>query len=292
MAEWEITVSYSELQSMRRCLFKHHLEYRLGYTRDHSPTSALGFGTAWHEVLNAYYSTLRDTTTWDYARSPWRSGKAVIEEQDEEIQDDLRWMLDGYSACYGLEDGWKVKAVEQTLITPLPQLSPDFRINLKAKIDLAIVDRAGNTWIDDHKTCARLPAANSFRDPQLPLYLYSWNRHYTSGYGARYSHALKPGKRTRPNEFEKRFRRTLITYSEREIQQIAQDAYMTAYLAYSSPHYTPRSLSPDCSWCDFKDACRLSLRGRPVETALKDYGFSQWRDEPKRPTEYQGKEAA
>lgn len=286
-----VTISYSELQALRRCQFRHHMEYVQGWTKEKAPDSPAGFGTAWHDVLNAYYGHLASAYRTHYD-SAWRKAREVIDEKPEGIQEPLRWMLEGYAAHYSNEPGWRVVAVERKLIVRLPQLRSDLAINLKCKIDLVIQDiKTHKVWVDDHKSKKQLPAtSNSYRDPQLPLYMFAWNRTYPNlqAHGARYSYALVPGKRKRPleDEWDKRFRRTPVPYTEQELETIARDAYQTAYQAYrngSLSDYPPRSLSPDCSWCDYRDPCRLNLRGRDLDQGLTDYGFTRWRDEPKAP---------
>lgn len=153
----EIQVSYSEIKDARRCALKHDLAWREGWRKQHRPTSPLAFGTAWHECMEAYYQGLNRSYDYGHAvpnysyRGGWHAALDKLQDQPEEIQDQLRWMIEGYAAWYGREDGWRVLATERQLIVPLPQVFQDLKINLKVKIDLIVQDKYGSIWVDDHK---------------------------------------------------------------------------------------------------------------------------------------------
>lgn len=294
----EITVSYSEIQSARRCPMQHHLAWQWGWKKPQPPDSALGFGIAWHEVLNAYYDALRGKyefentpfTVGGIRKGGWHAAKEVIARQDESIQEKLRWMLEGYAAQYGREPGWLVMDTERNLIVPLPQLVDDLIVNIKVKIDLILRDNKGKHWVDDHKTCSQLPAKNKMSDPQLYLYAFAlWQADGALPFGARYSYARKPSKTFVDWPLEKRFARKLVAFTKEEVMAVARDAYKTVYTRYREAELfgsrPPRNITPDCSWCDFREPCFASRKGYHVDRFLKDQGFTHWRDEIKTPKE-------
>jgi hypothetical protein len=303
-----IQVSYSELKDARQCSAKHEWGWRFGYRRTHREDCdcALCMGIAWHEALNCYYDGLRGSYTFlskgngkymTGSKGGWHAALDYIENVcPGHLRERIRWMIEGYAAQYGREPGWTVKATEHQIIVPLPQIYTDLRVLLKVKIDLIIADPQGKLWVDDHKTCAQLPTENKQVDPQLPLYMYALKNGdvpWPAAFGARYSYALKPPKTMKfkkQRTLEERFRRRLVSHSDKEIFSIARDAYISIYMRYMEARLfdkPPRSIGPECSYtCDFVTACKASRKGYRVAKFLEDEGFNAYRlADPKMPKE-------
>lgn len=297
-----IQVSYSEISDMRRCSAKHEWGWRYGYRKQHRDQCdcALCFGIAWHNCLEAFYKGLarayvfRTSSVHDY-RGGWHAACDQIEHDcPEHLKERIRWMLEGYAAHYGKEEGWKVCATEHKLIVPLPQIYKDLKVLLKVKIDLIIKDPNGKLWVDDHKTCGQLPHENKMVDPQLPLYMYALRRaggSWPAPFGARYSYALKPPKTMqfrKQRTLEERFRRRMVAHTDREIRSIARDCYITVYTRYKEAELfdkPPRSVTPDCSFCDYRTPCLASRKGYDLDRFMRDENIIPYRTEPKVPVE-------
>lgn len=285
-----VTVSYSELKDAMRCAYKHRLGYIESYQiQERHPMSALRFGNAWHDVLEEYYRVLQEQHSgWtEGTESPYRAAKKLIYESFEEVQQEpLLWMLEGYSAHYGTEPGWTILGTEEKLVVDLPQLMPDLRIKLKVKIDLIIMDRLGQIWVDDHKSAYPLPKAAKV-DYQLPLYIFALRQMGKEVFGARYSYTLKPPKVKRDYDLDKRFARYLENFTEAEVANAAKAMYRVAYTTYKNQelwgHDQPKTVQDDCRFCDFEKPCKASRKGRDPKPFLADIGAVPWRENLKAP---------
>lgn len=293
-----VTVSYSELKNARRCGLKHELTNVVGWAKDHGPETALGFGTLWHEVMDVYYTAVKNGDP----EVPERAHEHIIThtEPQSAVRDALLWMLDGYWRLYGIERSWQVEFVERKAVVELPQLTKDLRVFLKVKIDLGISDKRGDLYVDDHKTCSALPSqARQETDDQLPLYVYACRTLGEEVYGARYSYARKSRPRTKELEPREMFARRNVHITGTEATRAAVNAYWTAYRRYRELDdvVKMREVNPwlrsdyvsqeDCTWsCDFHGPCRMYRKGLNLDEVLATQsGLYKWRDEDKRPEE-------
>jgi len=303
-----IIVSYSELDTFRQCPLKHHLAYVMRYTKPKPLDSALGKGSLYHQVMEGHYRRIfeeqgkhkngvipldreksllaeiyHDVVTpmlWDEKQGFWSETHELID-----------WMYRGYVQQYGIDRQWKIVAVEHNIVTPLRDArGRRTRYHLKAKIDLIVMDRStGKLWVIDHKSGQNLPTQMDLEiDDQFGL--YTWAMREVGKRIAGTIHSAnrttqnagdKPGadlKKYKPQTLDKRMSRTYLNRSDKELTNIALDAYYAARAAWP-PKGTerPRYSSPDprnCGWkCDFKEAHIVMRKGQKPDRVMLDYGF-------------------
>jgi hypothetical protein len=202
---------------------------------------------------------------------------------DDEIGDLIAWMYEGHLEMYGADEKWEIVAVEHNAQIWLPT-SRGGRSNfkLKMKIDLVVRERDGHKrlWLLDHKSGGRLPyGVDLDLDEQFGLYTWGMRQLGHPVFGQ-----IHDGARTQrnkgPMELEERFRRTLMSRTDKEITNAAVDAWRTASNMYARKKWEyKRNYNTDtCSWrCDYREAC---LWGRKIgedatRSFLRDTGFRQ-----------------
>ncbi len=297
-------VSYSELDCFRQCPLKHNLAYEQRWTKAPEVGGALSKGTAWHLVMETHYKVLQASALNGKPRTPAQTKRALAacrkaveplfrdEETGEqtEVQALIEWMYDGYVAFHGINPDWKIIGVEHNIVVPLrDEAGHTTAYHLKAKIDLLVqVVSLGTLWVVDHKSCANLPYSFEMElDDQFGLYVWLMRQVGRSVQGSLHSaarttrnaadHPEYEGK-SKPQTLDSRFKLTLLTRGEKELTNIALDAFHAAQAAYPPPGMV-RSLysSPDprqCGWkCDFKTAHLLMRSGQKANTVLLDLGF-------------------
>lgn len=301
MAEVQI-VSYSELDTLRQCLFKHEQAYKQRWVPPRvSP--ALARGTLWHTVMQAHYTAIQ---AWqiqmakrkasgrgrvvpidedkDLARKIWNAVKVHLYDQggqQTEEQALVEWMYRGYIELYGLDSDWDILAVEHREETPLLDArGRKTRFVIKAKMDLIVRERSTrNVYIVDHKTAGNLPSDKMLDiDDQFSLYAWIYSQVGKRYFGLLHNCARTQRNKTTPQTLESRHLRKRLTRSEEELRTIALDAYRAVKHAWSIPiGQAPRSPNIDtCKWrCDYSEACLLSRKGRDIEQVLKVTGFRQ-----------------
>lgn len=287
-------VSWSEIDTYRQCPFKHQLAYRERWKAPESG-DALGRGILWHEVLELHYNLIKqaqdkkaapdlqeihDTVVasvlWDARAGRWR------DEQHAEL---VAWMYEGYCDHFGIDETWRVLAVEHAAEVPLlaaggQALSKKYRI--KVKIDLIVKDLdLGGIWLVDHKSHKDLPKDKELAlDDQFGLYTWAMKQLGKPVVGALYSTArtyrYKSDKEQPLNE---RFDRIRLFRSDVELEAIARDASDTARIAYGwNPDKQgdpPRHPNKDtCRWrCDYTEPCLAGRKGIDTRDYLKDIGY-------------------
>jgi hypothetical protein len=299
-----VFVSYSELDAYRQCPLKWALGYSQLWTRVPGEGSPLARGGLWHRVMQTHYEAIRAGRTapdghWVEHPSA-ATGQRILEQAaqaaslllvdqatGEQTEDQvlLSWMYQGYLDRYGLDEPWEVVAVERAgqtrLRTPRGGAS---RFVLKYKMDLVVRDHdtSGAPFkIVDHKSTADFSREKEIDlDDQFGLYTWAFERET----GVRAHAVVRSDARTRRNKapmsLADRFNRVSTHRSERELANIALDAYHTARAAYGAQreqlvHSSP---APDrCTWrCDFLEAhlaLRKGIAATPV--VLRDFGFYQ-----------------
>lgn len=285
-----LVVSYSEVKDARRCALKHKAAWIDGYRKPSSETSALGRGIIWHDILEAYYIAIK------LGDSEYAAGLAVVDAiENDEVRQQMAWMLSGYHERYGTEEGWTVLATELKLIVPLPQLVDDLQIDLKVKIDLVIRDPRGDIWVDDHKSAKFIPSVeDQATDDQLPLYTYAvLKAEKFDPIGARYSYARKDKPVKKELTLDERYAKRRVPINQTQATRAAVSAYLTAMSRYHNqefidtfggtvhPEYVSQS---DCRWmCDFKAPCDRFRKGYGSMTEqIESDGLATWRGQPKR----------
>lgn len=303
-------VSFSELDTGKQCPHKHDLAYKQRWTTAKDETSAAGRGTLWHKMLDAHYTALKNDDVKprdavdDQLIDFRKAGK------DPDVIDLLSWMYDGYVEKWGYDDEWQVLRVEYKCVVPLRYPNVDgkpgrlSKFDLKMIIDLVIRSRInGRVWLIDHKSHAALPKDKDLElDDQFGLYTWGLRQLGHKVHGCIYNTARtqmnkgdapgaveewerakaageKPGQRPKPQSLDDRFDRYLMTRTERETDNLAQDALSTARTLYSEYNFGERHTNSDtCKWrCDFTEAC---LMGRKTDADrerqfLLDIGFRQ-----------------
>lgn len=293
-----ITVSYSELDTFRQCPFKHQLAYRERWQqRPDRVGPALQKGTLWHSAMEEHYRVLQAAqrveggvradevlakaarrvreVLWDAERGEWRSEYAEL----------IEWIYEGYVANYGIDENWKILAVEHSAECWLPTpRGTRSQVKLKMKLDLVVreVD-TGHLLAVDHKSGRDLPKDKELDiDDQFGLYTWGMRSLGKPVFGSMFNAARAQRLKTKAQPLEERFSRTPLYRTEEELDAIAIEAYKTARRAYGQHEEDgdpPRAPDSDrCKWrCDFTDAC---LFGRKVgndatREFLADTGYTQ-----------------
>lgn len=287
-----IIVSYSELDTFRQCPLKHALAYKQRWTKP-VEDGPLAKGTLWHAVMETHYRTIREMSrrlsgaqvenmTEEILAHALEQVRPLLQHAQSgvssEIQDLIEWMYHGYVAQWGVDSQWRIEATEHTIVVPLRNADGrPTRFRLKAKIDLLVRDRAtGLLWVVDHKSGKDLPKTQELDlDDQFGLYTLLLNRVNRPVIGSIHN-AARTYRTIKPQELGDRFSRTLMNRTKVELQNIEQDAWRTARMAYSAMNEIPFS-SPDprqCGWkCNYRDPHLLARKGVPIESALLDYDF-------------------
>jgi len=292
-------VSYSELDTFRQCPLKHHLGYRMRWTRGVKPGSALQKGSLWHQVMETHYGLIKEwqdeDDDWYKMPESWQAEfliriyedeikpilwDATVGEWKSDVHELINWMYEGYTQYWGLSMDWRIKGVEHQIITPLPdRRGRRSRYHLKAKMDLVIWDRSTEgLWVVDHKSGANLPTQMDLEiDDQFGLYTWAMRAVGRSVIGSLHS-AARTQRNKSPMSLDSRFSHTYLNRGEVELDNLALDAYNAARAAYPPKSMeAPQYSSPDprsCGWkCDFKEPHLLMRTGQKQETVMTEYGF-------------------
>lgn len=315
-------ISFSELQTARQCPLKHQLSYVERWTKEQDSLSALSKGTAWHMVLEEHYNVLK--TNQDAAHAvgtDWREESAAIgqacreavadliqdqiEPRSSQLADLIRWMYAGHLAHYGLDEDWRILAVEHQAVCRLPTpAGRPSQFKLKMKIDLVVGVRIGaakQILVVDHKSCRNLP-----KDKELDLDdqfgLYTWGmrqigkRVFGQVHDAARTERLVGENKAWEGEtdqayypgimqpLEERFKRTRMYRTDEELDTIAVEAYLTARARYQQQreankggYDSPRHTDPQtCRYlCDFTDPCLAGRKGVDLRDYLQARNFQQ-----------------
>jgi hypothetical protein len=302
-----IVISYSELDAYKQCPHKWQLAYEERWTKAKDEKTAAGRGTMWHQMLDSHYTALKEGGGASGAKAAVRSRVDDFYRvgKDHEVIDLLQWMYQGYVEKWGYDDAWEVLVVEYKAIVPLKY--PDGRLSefdLKMIIDLVVRDRStGRVWIVDHKSHADIP-----KDKELDLEdqfgLYTWGLRELGHkiFGCVYNTARtkrnkgdhpelveewrrrkaageKPGPEPKPQPLDGRYDRYLMSRTETETFNLAQDALMTARNMHSEFNGRERHTNGDtCKWrCDYTEACLIGRKttGERERQFLLDVGYRQ-----------------
>lgn len=300
-------ISYSELDTFKQCPHKWQLAYEERWTKAKDEKTAAGRGTMWHQILDSHYTALK------FGEGPQGARLAVEQRvadfrsvgKDPDVIDLLVWMYEGYVERWGYDDEWEVLVVEYKAIVPLPfadgTLSP---FDLKMIIDLVVRHRrTGKVWIIDHKSHAALPKERELElDDQFGLYTWGLRAMGHKVFGCVYNTARtarnkgdhpeiveewrrrkaageKPGAEPKPQTLDARYDRYMMSRTETETDNIAQDALATALTMHSDQNRRERHTNNEtCKWkCDFTEACLLGRKtdAKRERQFLIDIGMRQ-----------------
>lgn len=296
-----VDVSYSELDAYRQCPLKWQLAYQQLWSAPSVEGTPLNRGSAWHAILQTHYTTIKEFKTKPDGRWTERLSKARTQELLErcatfvfrqhlvdphtgevtEQQDLLAWMYQGYLEMYGIDESWQILGVEQAGRVPLlTERGHASRFRLRYKVDLAILDlQTRQLKVLDHKSAQNFsrPAEVDI-DDQFGLYTWAWWREH----GRRPISIIRSDARTQRNKgpmlLTDRFQRVQTFRSDRELDNIALDAYRTAKMAYGRDALVHSSPAPDrCVWrCQFLEAHLAMRKGlASADKIMVDFGFSR-----------------
>lgn len=290
-------VSYSELDTFRQCPLKHHLTYVRRWTKPPKEGGALDKGSTWHHVMEDHYHTVKEYQDAHKGRIPKGLRKECLAAAEAKVRDRLFdestgdflsetteliwWMYEGYVEMYGTDDDeWRIIAIEHSIHLPLPDPAGNpSKYVLKAKLDLIVRDRiSGLLWVVDHKSGANLPAKMDLEiDDQFGLYTWMMRQIGKKVQGSLHN-AARTQRNKGPMALDSRMGRTLLNRSDKELDNLALDAYYAARAAYpDDPNARALYSSPDprsCGWkCDVKEPHLLMRQGRNPDEVMIEYGF-------------------
>jgi hypothetical protein len=301
-------VSYSELDTFRQCPLKHHLAYGRRWTKPPKPGGALDKGSLWHGCMEDHYGVIKKHQDATSKSRIAKSRHAEVLDEAQKLVDSrlynmktgeflsethelIAWMYDGYVQYYGIDDDWRIVAIEHQIVLPLPdENGHDSRYHIKMKLDLIIRERwSGHLRVVDHKSGQNLPNYMDLEiDDQFGLYTWGMNKIGKKVIGSVHSAARttrnkgdwpNPGPNTKAQSLEQRMSRTLMNRDAKELDNLALDAYYAARAAYpDDPANAARYSSPDprnCGWkCDFKEQHLQMRRGMNPDQVMIDAGFT------------------
>lgn len=247
--------SWSEIDTARQCLRKHHLRYKRDLV-DRVTPPALDRGTRWHTLLEELYKT-------GDPEAPVQQLRTWTDEQDGDPNELelLTWMLDGYYDKWGLGDPQfsdGAVAVELEFEVELPQIGAGPLV-LKGVVDL-LVEIWGKLWVVDHKSGKTKPKDRSLEmADQWTLYVWAMQQEGYDVFGSIHSYA-KTERLKRDMSLEERFARKPIHRTDREVEAVAREAAIQAWQARID-NGAPRSPGDHCSYrCGYLDVCIADRR--------------------------------
>lgn len=252
-------VSWSEVDTARQCLQKHHLTYREGWEEKTTP-QALHRGITWHALLEALYNS-------GEPEAPYEKLIELLDtnETDYETGELMKWMLDGYYVAYGEGDpAWinNVVLVEHEINFALPDVGYG-PMNLTGYVDL-VVELMGRLWLVDHKSGKNKPRANSLElADQWTIYVAALREEGYDIFGSIHSYA-KTDRLKRIQTPEERFIRTPIQRTDHEVKKVIEEVTVQAWQAKLGLQGNPRSPGDHCGYrCSFLDSCIAARKWGP-----------------------------
>lgn len=258
-------VSYSQLNTARRCRFKWGLAYLLELHRA-APRAAMDLGRLMHQALHHYYRDVYPSRIAFSEVQQDRFWNQLLADQEEATEladlDQARALLLAYHQRYAEMDllsDMTIQAIEYGFRVPIPTpagTASHFR--LVGYIDLLTRDRDGQLWIWDHKTGRSFPTRPSLTmDAQLSSYSFVLQRWGMPAPGVRLN-LLKTTK-------EPQFSRLDLRKREEEINHWGEVLYYdcrTLPLDGADWRTLQRNPNINCAWdCEYLDLCRLDMEG-------------------------------
>lgn len=292
-----IVVRHSEMADFRHCPLKHYIGWHLGYF---DPVKNVKGnrerGNVWHRVMGIHYGEIRaaqidgETPDLDFINE---LVTAQIRQEDEEHQELLFWMYDGYVELYGYDPDLEILEVEQTLSVPfLDENQNPFHVYdpwtgmvrpvlYEFTLDVLVRSREyRGILVVDHKSTAQpLGAMDIDLSDQFGLYTVATQRRGLQVRGQLVSQA-KTQKLKRPMTLDERFTRYPSIRTPTELRSIEMDAIRTIRQMYSENNVAGPYSAPDprsCGWmCDFKEAhLRMRRMNDPnkLHALLRSHGL-------------------
>lgn len=286
-----IVVSFSELDAFRQCPHKHELAYKQRWV-PHVLSPALTKGREWHAVMQLHYECLKAGTLDIERRREIAEYLIAVEQWDEELAGLLAWMYDGYEERWGTDSDWEILAVEDQRLIRLPTTTGRAsRYYLRMRIDLLVHETflKGKMLVVDHKSGQNLPR-NKDLDLDDQFGLYTWGARTLGDpiFGSLYN-AARTQRNKSPMELDERFSRTRVYRTDRELDIIAREAFVTARTAYSAyaPGEAPRFVDSAAIGphrcvvkCPFTEPCLMGRKaGKGAEQSWLRSSYTQLTEE-------------
>lgn len=274
-------VTYSELDTYRQCPLKHQWSYVDRWREDPKEGTALARGSLWHNVMECHYWLIKlypkisHKDLMVFALQHWLTDpNSGDQNEDQKL---ITWMYEGYLERYAKDQDWRLVAIEQAGRVPLPNPSGGrSRFWLQFKIDLVVADTRG-VWLVDHKSARDFSReAEIDIDDQFGLYTWALKKLGLPIIGTVRSDA-RTQRNKGPMAMDNRFRRVPTFRTDKELENIALDAYKTAQSAYRKDAIVHSSPAPDrCSWrCSYRNQHLLVRKGFDVALTMRDFNMSQ-----------------
>lgn len=288
--EFKHIVSWSEIQSFRACPHKWSLAYKNRWV---APTTspALVRGTLFHACMEEYHAAIRKLqknklSADDFPAYVNKALAPLLYQPDgtqSEVQELVNWMVSGYIE-HNKNDAaeWDIIATEHDAVIRLPneKLGPS-EFGLKMKIDLLARHKASKKlYIWDHKTCRNLPTNKELAfDDQFGLYTWGMRQLGKKVWGCWYD-AVRTQKNVDQSKqtLESRHLRIPMYRTDKELDNIAVEAYLTVKRAYAIPDGMEER-TPDterCRFmCSYTESCLLGRKGGDEHAFMEATGFQQ-----------------
>lgn len=264
MSESELTISHSQLGVWNKCRFAYHLSYVQGWTKK-SKEKYFARGGEIHDILAEHYKGDPD------ALKKWMQG-ALASNLDYELVDQISWLMGRYFNDYAPYEDRDIEVVEVEKEFTIDLETPEGRtVTLHGFVDL-VKKVNGKLWLVDHKTSgsAKFWSENEIvMDSQLPTYMGLLNRHGYDIFGCEFNF-LNTYEYKKRNEVgpDKLFKRARTYRTEIEVDNILLEFGKACDDILNNRDKVRRSLSKDCSRCQFFDPCHLSLKGMNIEELM------------------------
>lgn len=268
--EPELTISHSQLGVWNKCRFAYHLNYVQGWTKKEK---AIYFrrGNEIHDIAAKYYNTFPGGLGNLNAVKAWVQD-ALARNVEYEMIDHIQWLMQRYILDYSAYEDRDLKVLEVEKEFTIEYETPKGRlVRIHGFVDL-VKEVAGKLWLVDHKTAgnAKFWTENEIQmDSQLPTYMGLLNRHGYDIFGCElnFLNTYEYKKRDEVSP-DKLFKRARTYRTEIEVDNILLEFGKACDDIIDNRENVRRSLSKDCSRCQFFDPCHLSLKGMNIEELL------------------------
>lgn len=304
----DLTVRFSELQTLMRCQLAYKLQYASGLSSP--PNDKMVQGSAFHALMQGHYESFRETDARKQPRDlaaarfqgaqrlkEYRQGEG-LNRVNEDMLELLRWQYAGYVERFGTDNEFdRIVVVDEKRVVPLVTYK-GVKVSLKVTADLIVHHAKWDRWILlDHKGRGGVDASKeAFKkenqlDPQRALYAASYSMQGPKKgripIFAAYHNVVRSDKLKRDMTLEERFARSPIFYNQIELAAVWDDAKTLAKRAveirlgvgpkiYSSPD--PLTCNWSCGFTQIHLTSRAT--GRDIVQVALDYGItrdSSWR---------------
>lgn len=169
-----MTLSYTQLSTWTRCRFKWWLRYML-QLEPKAKKAKIEIGSYVHELLRAHYMGQDIGAASD---TYWKKFTKNMFDEEEELYKTMKStaeaMIERYIEHYAAEDNFQIIACEETAYAKIPTRKGTLsKVQLQAKIDLVMEDRAG-IWFIEHKVTEDLKGREEDLPVDMQFNTYYW----------------------------------------------------------------------------------------------------------------------